>query len=233
MAYAARSGAADPRRLLIAKLHIAPKQLGIEKEDYRDILARVTGKRSSADMDMGELSDVLAEFERLGFTSSARSGAQRKPQAEARVENPSTRKALALWISLYQLGVVRNPRRSALETFAARQMKCERMAWMRQSESYKLIEALKNMAERNGWAQRGLDGEALSVEQLQRGLCIAILGRLKAAGVARQDMTVESATFVFGGLRQGRDAICWKRASASMGDWLRKAGLARAEEDRP
>lgn len=230
----ARSTSADPRRPLIAKLHIAPKQLGIEKEDYREILRRVTakdgkpGKSSAADMDMGELHLALAEFERLGFTASARPGAQRKAMP-ARAEHPSARKARALWISLYQLGVVRNPSETALEAFAARQLKCERMAWMRQSECYRLIEALKAMAERNGWAQRGLDGEALSVEQLQEGLCVTILGRLKAAGVAQQDMTVASAAFVFGGLRPGRDMLSWSRAAAGMGEWLRKAGLARPE----
>src|SRR3546814_16890334 len=51
------------------------------------------------------------------------------------------------------LGVVRDPSESALEAFAARQLNVEQLQWADQGRVYKLIEALKAMAERAGWSQ--------------------------------------------------------------------------------
>ncbi len=58
-----------------------------------------------------------------------------------------------MWISLHQLGVVRDPSEAALERFGARQLGVERLAWAGGSEGYRLIEALKAMAQRAGWDQ--------------------------------------------------------------------------------
>lgn len=44
-----------PVQKLLAKIHIAKKQLGIEDDEYRDILQNATGKRSSALMDEREI----------------------------------------------------------------------------------------------------------------------------------------------------------------------------------
>ena len=63
--------------------------------------------------------------------------------------HPMARKARALWISLHHLGVVQNPAEEALEAFARRQLKCERLSWANQRDAHKLIEALKAMAQRH------------------------------------------------------------------------------------
>ncbi|MFX8708345.1 regulatory protein GemA, partial [Acinetobacter baumannii] len=70
--------------------------------------------------------------------------------------HPMARKARALWISLHKLGVVHNPSEQALEAFAKRQLGCEKLVWARQSDAYRLIEALKSMAERAGWRQHNI-----------------------------------------------------------------------------
>lgn len=56
------------KRTLIAKIHIAKKDLAMDDDTYRDVLERVTGKTSCKDMTLNELKKVIADLKRLGFT---------------------------------------------------------------------------------------------------------------------------------------------------------------------
>ena len=56
-------------------------------------------------------------------------------------------------VSLHQLGVVRDPSEGALESFGRRQLGVDRLQWADEGQAYRLIEALKAMAERAGWKQ--------------------------------------------------------------------------------
>ncbi len=58
----------ENKRILIAKIHIAKKDLALDDETYRDVLERVTGKTSCKDMDLSELKAVVMDLKRLGFT---------------------------------------------------------------------------------------------------------------------------------------------------------------------
>ena len=175
---AAPQFAPDPhRRAMIAKLHLAKKQLGMEEADYRAVLNRSTGVDSAATMTTDQLASALKEMNRLGF--EARPAA---PKAGARpADHPSAKKARAMLISLGLLGVIRNPTEAALEAFARRQMGTTRLQWADQSQVYKLIEALKGIATRNGWDQN-VAGLADPVWTLKLRLCEAILKRLIHVG---------------------------------------------------
>ncbi|MEL7838358.1 MULTISPECIES: gp16 family protein [Citromicrobium] len=188
-ATARRAGAGPHRRSMIAKIHVARSQLRMEEDDYRQIVFDASGKTSSADCSDAQLEAIIDALKQRGFKPLPRKGAQRGAQ------HPVARKARALWISLHQLGAVRNESEAALESFAKRQLGCERLDWARQSDGYRLIEALKNMAEREGWAQRGPKGEKLAVRQLQKGLCEAILSKLKAKGLAGADWSLDVAAY--------------------------------------
>ena len=135
------------RRGMLAKVHIAKQQLRMVDDDYRAVLLRVAGRVSAADLTDRELVDVLAEFERLGFTAKA------KRPGPKPADHPLARKARALWISLGHLGAIDDPSESALEAFARRQLGCAKMQWADQRLGYRLIEALKGMADRHGWSQ--------------------------------------------------------------------------------
>ncbi len=166
--------APDPhRRTMIAKLHLARKDLALEEEDYRVVLERVTGKRSAADLSAAQLDSALKEMARLGW--------QAKP-ASGRANNPAANKARAMLISLGLMGVIRNTSEQALNAFARRQTGIERLSWVNQDHVYKLIEALKGIANRNGWNQ-STEGLADPVWTLKLRLCEAILARLIAAGI--------------------------------------------------
>lgn len=73
------------RKQLMAQIHIAKKDLGLDDESYRAILWRVSQKESCADMTVTQLVDVVKEMKRLGFKvqSTARSKANhgKKPNA--------------------------------------------------------------------------------------------------------------------------------------------------------
>lgn len=172
----------DPqRRALIAKVHIAPKQLAMTDEDYRAVMRRITGKISAADCNVVQLQALVREFERMGFRTSA---APKKPGAVKRADHPVARKARALWISLGLLCGVRDYSEAALEAFARRQMGCDRFAWINQSQADKVIEALKAMLERHGSSQSiGRLPKIHLLFALKRHLCDAILFKLKRSGV--------------------------------------------------
>ncbi|WP_439471316.1 gp16 family protein [Brevundimonas sp.] len=147
-------------RAAVVAVQIAKRDLGLDDDTYRDVLERVTGKRSSTSCTDAQLRAVLDEFKAKGWTPKVITGGKPVQGRNLRVhirpapaDHPSAKKARALWISLWNLGEVRESSDAALEAFARRQLGCERLQWADQALSYKLIEALKAMAERAGWSQ--------------------------------------------------------------------------------
>jgi phage gp16-like protein len=211
------------RRALLAKIHVAKKQMNMTDDDYRDILLRVAGVMSAANATLPLLRSVIEELKAKGFQELPGKGWTKGPRPAS---HPAARKARALWISLHHLGAIANPSEQALEAFAARQLGVERMQWVNQALMYKLVEALKAIAERNGWSQDtiGLKPAGL-VLVLKRRLCDAILVKLVAAGIAPADWSLERAAWSLLGFRRAQDesALFWE-----MGDLdLVAAGLGR------
>lgn len=147
------------RRAMIAKVHLGAKELGLGEDARRDLMEKITGFRSAADCNDVRLIAVLNEYKRLGWTPTVVIGS--KPAATTaapafkrpRADHPVARKARALWIGLYRLGAVANRSEAALEAFAKRQLGVDALVWADQSKGFRLIEALKRMAERAGWSQ--------------------------------------------------------------------------------
>jgi phage gp16-like protein len=138
------------RNKLIAKLHIAKKDLGMTDDMYRDALQVSTGKRSAKDMTSEELEEALKHFERCGWKPKP------KPQKGKKL-SPKTRhlpaqwqtqvnKIRALWIEGYNRGIIRNRYEDALNAFVKRQTGIERIEWIRRHEdANKVIQALRKM----------------------------------------------------------------------------------------
>lgn len=210
------------RRAMLAKVHIAKKQLQLDEDDYRQLLLDEAGVDSAGDADEAGLKAMLRRLEGLGFKPVPKKGQSRQAQS------PMARKARALWISLYHLGEVRNRSETALEAFAKRQLKCERMAWANQREAAKLIEALKAMAERGGWQQNDANGKPKDVRALNEGLCDAILAKLKAAGDVPADWTIDIAAFRLCGIETGSQGPMtgesYAELAALLGAKLRETG---------
>ena len=236
MAHDARSSAKparfdasnQARRVRLAKVHIAKKQLRLDDDDYRQILFDETGQTSAGDCTAAQLDTLLQRFEALGFKPVPKNGGS-KP-----ARHPMASKARAMWISLHQLGVVRNPNEGALEVFASRQLGCDRLAWAKQSHGGKLIEALKSMAVEAGWAQTDKDGNNLGVRALKEGLCKAILARMVELGEAPDHWTIDDAAWRLCGIDTASTAPMsaegYTDLAAALGAKLREA-LARAEPE--
>ena len=166
------------RRAQLAAIHVGRKNLGMAEDDYRAVLERLTGHRSAKDCDGAQLNAVIAEMRRLGFEPSPAT------PSRAPAGGGVARKARAMWISLHQLGAIEDASERALEAFGQRQLGVERLQWANEREGFRLIEALKAMAERHGWDQR-LPSRIASAERvrtLKDRLVAAQLGKLTAAG---------------------------------------------------
>jgi Protein of unknown function (DUF1018) len=127
---------------LIAKLHIAKKQLGLEDSEYRAVLHAATGKESARGMSEAELKRSLAAFEARGFKSASPRAKIQRP--------PHVRHIYALWGELQGLGAVtRGPKgATALRAFVKRQSGASAPEFLTVQASASVTEALKAMIKR-------------------------------------------------------------------------------------
>ena len=183
------------RRSMLAKVHMAKKQLRMTDDDYRAVLLRVTSRMSAADCTQAELDRAVKEFERLGFSAQAR------PRGPRPADHPMAKKAQAMWISLGLLGAITDSSDKALETFARRQLGCARLQWANQSQGTRLIEALCAIAERHGWSQsvKDLPKNAIAIN-LKRRLCEALMGKLWQAELVPATWDINRAAYDLAGI---------------------------------
>lgn len=136
--------ATPARRALIGAVHAAKKAHGLDDDTYRDMLARVTGKRSAADLSDAQLRQVLDHL----------NGAKR-PSGRKRADTAIAGKARALWLSLHALGLLSDPSESALRAWVKRQYRVDDLAFLPPADSFAVIEGLKRWALRAGvdWAE--------------------------------------------------------------------------------
>jgi hypothetical protein len=129
------------RKSLLAKIHIAKKELGLDDETYRDTLEGITGKRSASKLSDKQLATVLDVFKKHGF----------KPKKIDRFQSiDDPRKAIALWKNLYREGPVNDGSPEALYKFAQRLTCVDRVEWMMPGDWSTVIEALKDWCLREG-----------------------------------------------------------------------------------
>ena len=74
-----RSPQPADRKAMLAKVHIARKELRLDEDSYRDVLRRVVGASSAASCTIAELDLLIAEFKRLGWKAPARRPLSGKP----------------------------------------------------------------------------------------------------------------------------------------------------------
>lgn len=212
--------ASQHRRAMIAKVQIARQQLGMVEDDYRQILMDQTGKLSLKDCSDPQIARVLDVMKSKGFKALP---------GKKVASHPMALKARALWISLYHLGAVHNSSEHALEAFAKRQLGCDKLQWARQSDAFRLIEALKSMATRGGWQQHcRVTGKPFNPTELQASLCAAILIKLKDAHVVPSDWALHDAAWKLCGIENVKTspwtASDYELLAKALGDKLRAHG---------
>lgn len=134
---------AASRAILIKKIHVAKRQLGLEEADYRALLCTTTGKDSAAAMSDSELALALSAFEALGFKSTVRGAPDGKKSSR-----PGVRLIFGLWTELGRRGLIENASRPALLAFVKRMTGIDQPDWLDAKQVNTVIEALKAMRDR-------------------------------------------------------------------------------------
>lgn len=78
---------------MLAKIHIAKKELRLEEAEYRALLLRIGKVESARDLSDKAAAAVIAEFKQLGWVA--------KESKRAPAERADTRKIYALWGALH------------------------------------------------------------------------------------------------------------------------------------
>ena len=131
----------------LSAIHIKRKQLGIHEDDWRDVVERMTGQRSTKNLTPKQSYALLAELDRLmGGRNISPSKPSRKP-----IEGPYAKKIQALWIAGWNVGEIKDRSDEALNKWATGQAKVDHANWIRSHEdAVAVVEALKKMLERHG-----------------------------------------------------------------------------------
>ncbi|ALF02123.1 regulatory protein GemA [Salipiger abyssi] len=135
-----------------AIINIARKELGIEEEDYRDLLGRVTGQTSLRVMSDSQKHAVIDELKRLGFKPKQ---GNRRPRAA----RSDVRYCHVLWRLLAEAGHVRVRGATGLNAFIRSRFEgkwghvpIDIDTMQNAAEINAVIRALKDMCRRNGIA---------------------------------------------------------------------------------
>lgn len=144
------------RATLLRLVQVARRELTqngqLDEGSYRATLERLAGKSSAAELGVSELTKVLDYFKSLGFKVRSKAA----PASERPLQRPSralaldseSRKVRALWLFLFQLGVVRDASEEALAAYVKRQAGVDALQWVDRAQAERLIEALKKWAMR-------------------------------------------------------------------------------------
>lgn len=130
---------------LIAKIHIAKKELAMEEDDYRAVLERVSGKTSCRDLTVPKLNKVLEEMKNLGFKQSTKS---KRIGSRKLSDDPQAKKIRAMWLELRDMGALTDPSEKALLAFVKRMTGADAFEWLDSKQTNTVINALR------GWIER-------------------------------------------------------------------------------
>jgi len=139
---------------MLAKVHIARKDLALTEDCYRAVLSRITGQESSKGLTDAQLDKVLAEFKRLGWKPKSKATAadgQRYRPASGRVH---VRKVFAIWGDMCKANIPVIANRAGLLAFVQRMTGVDDPEWMTPQQAQIVTEALKSWRARE-LAKRG------------------------------------------------------------------------------
>lgn len=132
----------NPNRVRLIKLiHVARRELQMDDDTYRLMLAGMKGlggATSTADLSVPNLYRVLEQLKQKGFKARPNKSAKRPPAAD-----PQSRKIRSLWLTLRDLGVIRDPSEEALLKFVRGMTEVEALQWLTFEQASLVIEAMK------------------------------------------------------------------------------------------
>jgi len=132
------------RQSLLAKAHLAAKDLCLDDDTRRAVQLQIGGRESCKDMSTGQLLELLRHYQALGWQPKPARGAKARVLASA----PQHKKIRALWLALADAGVVKNRDETALRRYVERQTGVGALQWLTPDQASRAIESLKK------WCQR-------------------------------------------------------------------------------
>jgi phage gp16-like protein len=123
----------------IALIHVAKNQLHLSDEYYREILAGLSGKTSSKDLDDNEFDKLIKLFKRLGFRQRVRKNVVSKTREIWGCSESQRAKIEALWRTK-----AREKSNASLQNFIFRIVK-KSVAFLTHEDVRKIIKALENI----------------------------------------------------------------------------------------
>lgn len=144
---------ARPARHLAA-IHVLKGKLGLGEDDYRALLANLTGRTSAKALSEDERAQVRDHMQalavKLGVDTPRQAGTARGAawRAEYNRARPLERKVWALWHQLGRDGVVRDTSAPALRAFVKRQTDMDDLRFCSDWQLHGVVEALKRWQER-------------------------------------------------------------------------------------
>jgi len=141
----------NTRQSLIRLIHVAKRDLALDDDTYRAMLLTVTGKDSSAGLSVPQLERVLAHMKAHGFKVRHKSPPDRPrdsrhpPGGLSRsiAQDAQSKKIRALWLSLHDMGAVRDCSEAALGAYVKRITHCDALQWLDADQASRVIETLK------------------------------------------------------------------------------------------
>lgn len=132
----------DSRLRLIKLIHVARRELRMDDETYRLMLAGMKGldgATSSADLSVPNLYRVLEQLKLRGFKVRPSPKAKR-PLAD----DLQAKKIRSLWLTLHGCGAVRDSSEAALAAFVHKMTGVQALQWLSPAQASQVIENLKN-----------------------------------------------------------------------------------------
>ena len=137
-----KAAPSNPNRLRLIKLiHVARRELRMDDDTYRLLLAGMTGldgATSTADLSVPNLLRVLEQLKLRGFKVRP-SNQPKRPLAD----DVQSKKIRSLWLTLHELGAVRDPSEAALAKFVLGMTRVAALQWLTTAQASRVIENLK------------------------------------------------------------------------------------------
>ncbi|SDR07965.1 regulatory protein GemA [Pseudovibrio sp. Tun.PSC04-5.I4] len=137
------------------RLYAAKKAAQLDDETLRDCLEASIGRRSAKGLTVIECNKVLDHMKAKGHGVDA--------QGSTQISGAFGKKAVALWLSAWNLGIVQDKTDKALLSWVKRQTGIDHINWVDGDDGSKVIDALKGWIKRDAGVDWSTDKKLPSV----------------------------------------------------------------------
>ena len=132
----------------ISVIKMAQGKLGITDDDYRTMLQERFKAKSCKELTFNQAGALIEELQSKGFVLVGARRAVPLQESSRTGNEPQDLKIRAMWLSLYDCGIVRDPSERAMLAFVKRQTGLDALPWCSVAEKSNVIEALKKMGDK-------------------------------------------------------------------------------------